>query len=425
MKAHAFITAKKTMIVITIVYLWSVHSEAQVNWTKSPANPIMLPGSDWQSSGFPFVFLMENNDSLNLWFTASEGVTTGADRIGYGSSADGINFILHQDPVFEPSGGNAFDSQGVFGASVLFDGSLYRMWYNGYNTQPYYIGKMETGLATSTDGLSWSRYSSDPVLATGLAGSWDNFWAYSSTVLFDDGIYKMWYTGSDGFKIKIGYATSPDGISWTKDPGNPVLDPDLFGLENAQNPRVLHDGNLYEMWFNSSNPMTSEYDIYYLTSQDGINWTDTPVKVISTGSAGTFDDLWVWHPFVIKSAGVYRMWYTGFDGLAYSVGFASDSTLVGIGNEKENRSQENNSLLVYPNPAANTAHVSLFVESPGRASMNIYTLQGFQLYTDCAVEFRKGINVMDIDVSKIPNGLYVLECISGTDRKDVKLVIAR
>mgnify|MGYP002354069237 FL=1 len=119
------------------------------------------------------------------------------------------------------------------------------------------------------------------------------------------------------------------------------------------------------------------------------------------------------------------MWYTGFDGLAYSVGFASDSTLVGIGNEKENRSQENNSLLVYPNPAANTAHVSLFVESPGRASMNIYTLQGFQLYTDCAVEFRKGINVMDIDVSKIPNGLYVLECISGTDRKDVKLVIAR
>ena len=41
----------------------------------------------------------------------------------------------------------------------------------------------------------------------------------SDCVIFDKGIYKMWYTANNDLSghCTIGYATSTDGISWTKE----------------------------------------------------------------------------------------------------------------------------------------------------------------------------------------------------------------
>ena len=46
-------------------------------------------------------------------------------------------------------------------------------------------------------------------------------------------VYKMWYTGYNGApsniegkaEYAIGYATSPDGVNWTKHEGNPIFGP--------------------------------------------------------------------------------------------------------------------------------------------------------------------------------------------------------
>jgi hypothetical protein len=45
----------------------------------------------------------------------------------------------------------------------------------------------------------------------------------TGSVLFDGTTYKMWYAGGNAsWTGQIGYATSPDGITWTKNP-NPVI----------------------------------------------------------------------------------------------------------------------------------------------------------------------------------------------------------
>ncbi len=84
----------------------------------------------------------------------------------------------------------------------------------------------------------WQHPSAD----LGAPGSCDSFWAYVNTVLYEGGEYKMWYSGFDGVQgLRIGYATSSDGVNWTKYAGNPVITNGSSGVWDAvhvQNPRV-------------------------------------------------------------------------------------------------------------------------------------------------------------------------------------------
>jgi hypothetical protein len=61
----------------------------------------------------------------------------------------------------------------------------------------------------------------------------------------------MWYHGSiDGNSPReIGHATSPDGLTWTKHPGNPILQagPGSWDGTDTWFPRVIKDGN--RSWF--------------------------------------------------------------------------------------------------------------------------------------------------------------------------------
>ncbi|MBK6348267.1 MAG: T9SS type A sorting domain-containing protein [Bacteroidales bacterium] len=393
---------KKTTIILliclAILFGTTKHLSAQLDWTKSVSNPLMSPGNDWLSAGFPFINLLEEGDSIHMWFSAATGASVSTGRMGYAGSSDGIVFDILSIPVLEPSLSSNFDSEGVFGASVLFDGSLYRMWYNGYNTQPYYAGKMEAGLATSTDGLNWTRYSENAVLPVGPAGSWDKNWAFQNTVLFEDGIYKMWYTGFDNDYTRIGYATSLDGKLWEKSIFNPVVEPLYFNLPCAQNPRVIHNGDIYQMWFNSSNFTGTEYYIYYTWSVDGISWEADPVLVLSTGDAGSFDEDWVWHPFISYKDGAYRMWYTGFNGTEYSVGYATDFTHVGL---PENKLSIENELVISPNPASNRISITSEYNKNSDGILTIVNSLGRKL-----IEIEVNELPLQIDLSGWDPGLY-------------------
>ena len=64
--------------------------------------------------------------------------------------------------------------------------------------------------------------------------------------------YHLWYTGNDGMTLRIGHATSSDGINWTKDPANPVLDigsPGAWDWLNVYGPSVVKVGAEYKLWY--------------------------------------------------------------------------------------------------------------------------------------------------------------------------------
>ena len=92
----------------------------------------------------------------------------------------------------------------VLRPNVLFDGIEYRMWYSGHDGSAIRIG-----YATSPDGVVWEKYPNNPLLDIGPTASWDDDHVSRASVLFDAAAYKMWYTGYDGLHFRIGYATSP------------------------------------------------------------------------------------------------------------------------------------------------------------------------------------------------------------------------
>ena len=97
---------------------------------------------------------------------------------------------------------------------VINDGGTYKMWYEGAAIWPQF----QIGYATSPDGITWTKHGSNPVLS-GTASGWDGFQVYAPSVVKDGGTYHMYYSGTDNDysqRWSTGYATSADGIAWTK-----------------------------------------------------------------------------------------------------------------------------------------------------------------------------------------------------------------
>ncbi len=137
---------------------------------------------------------------------------------------------------------------------------------------------------------------------------WDSAEVGAPTVILDQGTYRMWYFGgSGGSTWAIGYATSPDGQTWTK--RGVVLSPSRPEEGSAvAYPEVLKVAGEYKMWYSASSG--AHYRILYANSTDGVAWTKHGI-VVDVGPPGSGEDLNVYSPTVVFEAGTYRMWYSG------------------------------------------------------------------------------------------------------------------
>jgi Ca2+-binding RTX toxin-like protein len=178
---------------------------------------------------------------------------------------------------FDSSG---FDATRVHAPTVTKVGDSYVMLYAGL---PFF-NNIQIGLATSEDGLAWTKYSSLPVISNGASQSWASFREVPATLLYEDGLYKLWFSGNNrnlssdpGFGSGFGYATSPDGINWTWDSNNPIRwelnSPAGNGFDMRE---VVSFGGQYHAYFLDYNPTGNI--LYHATSTDGMHFSDeTPV----------------------------------------------------------------------------------------------------------------------------------------------------
>jgi len=176
-------------------------------------------------------------------------------------------------------------------------------------------------LQLSLDPTAWSKVGSSPVLDVGSPGSWDQTTLTSVSAVLDGGTFKMWYSGCSGITCRIGYATSTDGRAWTKYAGNPIL-AGTYGWDAIiQNPSVIKDGTGFQMWFSAND--LNEIRIGHATSTDGISWVEQSTPVL-TATPGTWDQAAVSTPVVIREGASYTMWYSGHSGdYAYRIGRAA------------------------------------------------------------------------------------------------------
>jgi len=155
--------------------------------------------------------------------------------------------------------------------------------------------------------LEWVRQSESPVLDTGGPSPYESYHVLNPSVLIQDGIYKMWYSGyraSPSPRLGICYATSTDkGLTWTKhgtvlevteewERGD--LPPESWQVAY---PSVIYDKDMemYQMWYYSTGG-----SLGYATSTDGINWGNKTQQL----GLGYYGD-----PEVVKGPSDYKLYY--------------------------------------------------------------------------------------------------------------------
>lgn len=232
--------------------------------------------------------------------------------------------------------GSGWESRGSWRPSVIHNGSSFLMWYSGEDDQ--HVDNI--GLATSTDAISWVRYGQNPALRVGAIGEWDSSSVMEPWVIFENGEYKMWYSGQKVANktllvYEIGYATSTDGMHWVKYPANPILTASpsaAFDDQYVFRPVVLSTGSSYQMyyWARSREGMTSNWSHYtgLASSSDGVHWTKRGSPIAIPPSSSGLDANGGGVGGVNRRVGVYLLSYYGTfpdSDQAWQIGFANST----------------------------------------------------------------------------------------------------
>jgi predicted GH43/DUF377 family glycosyl hydrolase len=185
------------------------------------------------------------------------GYEEGAAVIGLAWSHDLLHWDL-TDPILFPQNGAAWEHGGLYRPDLMLDNGTYYLYYNAKtDTLPKSEGggwHEQTGVATSRDLKTWTRYTGNPILRNGPHDSRDARFASNPYVVRNGHEYAMFYFGfgyqRPGRACEM-IATGPDPLHFTKSPeilidtGAPGTIDETF----AHKPSVIfHDGALYHFY---------------------------------------------------------------------------------------------------------------------------------------------------------------------------------
>ncbi|MFQ6073656.1 MAG: hypothetical protein ACE5KC_00410 [Candidatus Bathyarchaeia archaeon] len=259
---------------------------------------------------------------------------------------------------------SGWDSVAVHQPCVLRIEDIYRMYYTG--RQGPWTGYARIGLATSSDGLNFTRYGADGKILNPPPGY--NAIASPSVIydVYEANSNKRYKMLADAYYAgwKPVYLYSSNGINWT-------FDSEITGLTNPKSPYILYRfGNAYFVFYRDSATLevrlavtrdfstwynhgivlnkgaagewddegygylgifwnlgvwylvlqgadepspTWDWDIGMATSSDGFNWTKYPLNPIQENIAGTWCDTWVMQPCLLMVEDKFRLYCCGKD----------------------------------------------------------------------------------------------------------------
>jgi hypothetical protein len=85
-------------------------------------------------------------------------------------------------------------------------------------------GNQSIGLATSSDGITWNKSGSNPILTNTDIGAWCTGNIDPWGIIKVGAIYYLWINDVSEVPRQTGLATSTDLINWTMNPSNPIFD---------------------------------------------------------------------------------------------------------------------------------------------------------------------------------------------------------
>lgn len=279
------------------------HPAEQISWQLYGA---VLDLGPWRSPDSknlesPMV-VREGPDQLVMWYRGQTFIDD-TGRLMRATSPDGLNWT-RTGVVMEPSG--ELEGEKIDPMTIMHDGDTYTMWYG---TTPRGGG---VNIATSTDGITWTRHEDNPVFSKGSSG-WERRGAGGQhSVYFAGDRYNMIYKGygdPEGW-AQYGRAVSEDGVSWRR--RGRVISPQPRIGENTLFRNMFafyHNDRHYVVHAMAGKPKNLNLRLLY--SDDGQNWQRAGIIFRKGGSDNDYDAKWATSPFIMIEDGRVRMWYEG------------------------------------------------------------------------------------------------------------------
>ncbi len=239
--------------------------------------------------------------TIALAFTASSMVSCGKTKKNAEKKvslfpSEIVDFVPYdQNPIFSGTGTDTWDKQIRERGYILKEGNTYKMWYTGYN---YDIDKvMRLGYATSKDGIHWERYPGNPIF--------DEYWTEDVFVIKYEGTY---YMVAEGMNDVAHMLTSPDGIHWQRDGDLDIrkvngvpIDPGAYGT-----PTLWIEDDIWYLFYERG-----DLGIWLAKSTDHKVWTNVQDDPVIKMGPGKYDAKGVAINQIIKYNGKYYGYYHG------------------------------------------------------------------------------------------------------------------
>jgi hypothetical protein len=202
---------------------------------------------------------------------------------------------LSQAAVFAGTAQDTWDRSIRERSYILREDNTWRMWYNGYNSSrsPTHF----LGLATSKDGLQWTR--------SGAAPIYDRGWIEDICLITHAGTY---YLFSEGLNDIAHLLESKDGQHWTEQgdldirrgDGRPLA-PGPYGT-----PTVWVEQGVWYLFYERNDAA-----VWLATSKDRKTWTNVQDEPVLNCGPEAYDKYAVAFDQVIKYQGRYYAYYHG------------------------------------------------------------------------------------------------------------------
>lgn len=289
-------------------------------------------GDQWWNYRYamlPVPYYMPDENIVRVFFGSADADIF--SRVSYVDlNADNITEIVNasKEPVFDIGALGTFDDSGVVPSCIIQKNEqllLYTVGFQRCQRVPYMLF---AGLAHSNNkGLTFERTNKAPILPR------NNFRPTSQgapSVIFHDGIYKMWHwfstkwitvEGKLYLDYKIGYAESEDAINWTMKDITCLAPDESKGEFAVARPWVIFEDNIFKMWY-SKRIVQKLYRIGYAESPDGINWTRMDDLAGIDVSESGWDSEMICYPAVADIKGQRYLFYNGNNNGATGFGIA-------------------------------------------------------------------------------------------------------
>jgi predicted GH43/DUF377 family glycosyl hydrolase len=200
---------------------------------------------------------------------------------------------LQSNPVFKGTATDTWDQKIRERGYILREDGTYYLWYTGYKGDE--AVEKHLGLATSTDGITWTKYKDNPIFNSG--------WVEDMSVIKHGGTYFMFAEGRGDTAHMM---TSPDRIHWEeKGPldirlsdGRP-LSKGAFGT-----PAIWYEDGKWFLFYERD-----DLGIWLAASSDMKVWTNIQDDPVIKMGPESYDQFAVAMDQIIKYNGRYYGYY--------------------------------------------------------------------------------------------------------------------